>query len=173
MIAGCCASQEEAARLVDAGATVIAHDSDTRWVFQEVLSKIGAGDTLIVHEVRPFANSTLKLIRLVASVVDKGANFRSLAEPWLDMTGRAATFAAGIAEFEREILRRRTARGRATAVVAGVPFGRPPKLSESQRDAAFAMYESGVSQTDIARLFNLSPTSISTLVRDRTAQEVA
>jgi Resolvase, N terminal domain len=44
-----------------------------------------------------------------------------------------ATMLAGIAEFERELIRARTGEGRTRAKARGVRFGRPPVLSVHQR----------------------------------------
>lgn len=41
---------------------------------------------------------------------------------------------AGIAEFERELIRLRTDEGRQAAKKRGVTFGRPPKLRPDQQE---------------------------------------
>jgi DNA invertase Pin-like site-specific DNA recombinase len=46
------------------------------------------------------------------------------------------TVLAGIAEFERELIRERTGEGRKRAMAAGVKFGRKRKLSDYQRKEA-------------------------------------
>ena len=55
--------------------------------------------------------------------------FRSLSEPWADTTTHAGkmilTVFAGIAEFERDLIRERTGAGRVIAKANGVRFGRP------------------------------------------------
>ena len=66
---------------------------------------------------------SLKAIR------EAGARFQSISEPWADTTTHAGklimTIFAGIAEFERDLIRERTAAGRADARKRGVRFGRP------------------------------------------------
>jgi hypothetical protein len=61
--------------------------------------------------------------------------FKSLADRWADTTtphGRLlVTMLAGIAEFERELIRARTGEGRTLAKARGVRFGRPPVLCPS------------------------------------------
>jgi DNA invertase Pin-like site-specific DNA recombinase len=63
-----------------------------------------------------------------------------LADAWAETTtphGRLlVTMLAGIAEFERELIRARTGDGRSRAKARGVRFGRPPKLSPYQRQEA-------------------------------------
>jgi DNA invertase Pin-like site-specific DNA recombinase len=66
--------------------------------------------------------------------------WRSPSDPLWDTSsaqGRLlSTLLAGIAEFERELIRERTGEGRKRAMAAGVKFGRKPKLSDYQRAEA-------------------------------------
>ena len=74
------------------------------------------------------------------SIREARAKFQSLSEPWADTTTHAGkmimTIFAGIAEFERELMRERTSAGRAAAQKRGVRFGRPRKLSIDQEQLA-------------------------------------
>ena len=58
------------------------------------------------------ARSTRDLLNILGVVADKGAAFRSLGDGWADTTtahGRLMlTVLAGLAEFERELIRSRT-----------------------------------------------------------------
>jgi transposase len=60
---------------------------------------------------------------------------------------------AGIAEFERELIRARTGEGRKRAQARGVKLGRPSKLSAYQRQEALQRLAAGETQTDIAILW--------------------
>ena len=67
-----------------------------------------------------------------------GAGFRSLNDTWADTTtahGRLMlTVLGGFAEFERELIRARTAEGRALAKANGVRLGRKPSpITSSKR----------------------------------------
>jgi DNA invertase Pin-like site-specific DNA recombinase len=96
-----------------------------------------------------------------------GACFRSLGDPWADTTtphGRLMlTMLGALAEFESELIRARTSEGRERAKQRGEKFGRPPKLTATQRERAIALRESGEPLTEIARLFNIHPSNISRL----------
>ena len=86
------------------------------------------------------ARSTFDLFAIVKRIVDAGAQFRSLAEPWVDTstsTGRLMiAVLGGQADVERDLIRTRTAEGRAPAKARGQHMARPPKLaSEQQREA--------------------------------------
>jgi DNA invertase Pin-like site-specific DNA recombinase len=63
--------------------------------------------------------ATHDLLNVLDTVSKKGAGFRSLADTWADTTtphGRLMlTVLAGLAEFERELIRARTSEGRARA----------------------------------------------------------
>ena len=79
------------------------------------------------------ARSTPDLLNVLATIAEKDAGFRSLADPWADTTtahGRLMlTVLGGLAEFERELIRARTDEGRKRAMARGVRFGRKPKLT--------------------------------------------
>jgi hypothetical protein len=83
--------------------------------------------------------------------------FKSLADVWADTTtphGRLlVTMLAGIAEFERELIRARTGEGRMRAKARGVKFGRPSKLTPHQRQEALQRLIAGETQAEIARSY--------------------
>lgn len=79
------------------------------------------------------ARSTFDLFAIVKQGVDAGAQFRSLAEPWVDTaasTGRLMiAVLGGLADVEHDLIRVRTAEGRSRAKARGQHMGRPPKLT--------------------------------------------
>ena len=70
----------------------------------------------------------------LAAITAKKVSFRSLGGTWADTTtphGRLMlTVLAGLAEFERDLVRARTGEGRARAVARGQRMGRPFKLTD-------------------------------------------
>jgi DNA invertase Pin-like site-specific DNA recombinase len=70
------------------------------------------------------------------------------------------TIFAGIAEFERDLIRERTGAGREAARKRGVQFGRPRKLSPDQEQLAQRLVLEGKSVCDIARIFNVHVATI-------------
>jgi DNA invertase Pin-like site-specific DNA recombinase len=73
------------------------------------------------------------------------------------------TVLAGLAEFERDLIRTRTGEGRERAIARGVQMGRKPKLTPHQRKEALSRRDAGEPLTDIARSFAVSHSTISRL----------
>ncbi len=73
------------------------------------------------------------------------------------------TVLAGLAEFERELIRARTGEGRERAKARGVRLGRKPKLTPHQIREALARREAGEALTEIARSYAVSHSTISRL----------
>jgi DNA invertase Pin-like site-specific DNA recombinase len=70
------------------------------------------------------------------------------------------TILAGLAEFERELIRSRCGEGIERAKQRGVRFGRPKKLIAHQRQEALQRLEEGATQADV----DFSEATISRLV---------
>jgi DNA invertase Pin-like site-specific DNA recombinase len=74
------------------------------------------------------------------------------------------TILGGLAEFERELIRARTGDGRDRAKARGVKMGRPFKMTSHQIKEALRRRDNGEPMRDIARTYNVSPTTNSRLV---------
>jgi DNA invertase Pin-like site-specific DNA recombinase len=70
------------------------------------------------------------------------------------------TVFAGIAEFERDLIRERTSAGREAAIRRGIHFGRPRKLSTEQAKLARRLINEGKSVREIADTFNVHTATI-------------
>jgi DNA invertase Pin-like site-specific DNA recombinase len=131
------------------------------------IAALGAGDVLLVTRLDRLARSTRDLLNVLDAVAKAGAGFRSLADAWADTTtphGKLMiTILGGLAEFERELIRARTAEGRVRAQARGVRFGRKLKLTPHQRTEALARREAGESLVEIGRSYNVSHSTISRL----------
>jgi DNA invertase Pin-like site-specific DNA recombinase len=133
----------------------------------KALRAVQAGDVLVVTRLDRLARSTRDLLNVLHTLGERGVGFRSLGDPWCDTTsphGRLmVTILAGLAEFERELIRARTGEGRARAKGRGVKFGRPSKLTQHQRREALTRLAAGETQADIARSYAVDPTTIGRL----------
>ena len=87
--------------------------------------------------------------------------FRSLGDAWADTTtphGRLMlTVLRSLAEFERELIRVRTAEGRSRAKAKGTKMGRKPKLTDHQKREAIKRRDKGEETlAEIGRSYNVS-----------------
>ena len=132
---------------------------------KKLLRSLRVGDLVLVTRLDRLARSTRDLLNILSLVSDRSAGFRSLGDIWADTTtahGRLMlTVLGGLAEFERELIKSRTAEGRARAVANGVRLGRRPKLDEEQRRQACARKLAGEDIAVIARDYNVSDSTIS------------
>ena len=134
---------------------------------RRLLAVIDAGDVVTVTRLDRLARSTRDLLNTLAAITAKNARFRSLADTWADTTtshGRLMlTVLAGLAEFERDLIRARTGEGRARAVARGQRMGRPPKLTPHQQKEAIKRREQGETLAEIGRSYDVSPATSSRL----------
>ena len=134
---------------------------------RRAINSLSPGDVLLVTRLDRLARSTRDLLNTVAAISDAGAGFRSLRDAWADTTtphGRLMlTILAGLAEFERELIRSRTSEGRERAKARGVRLGRKPKLTGHQRREALERREAGEPVVEIARSYAVSHSTISRL----------
>ena len=134
---------------------------------RRAIASLGKGDVLLVTRLDRLARSTRDLLNTLAAVAEKGAGFRSLRDSWADTTtpqGRLmVTVLAGIAEFERELIRTRTGEGRERAKARCVRLGRKPKLTPHQRTEALARRDAGEPLVEIARSYAVAHSTISRL----------
>jgi DNA invertase Pin-like site-specific DNA recombinase len=132
-----------------------------------IVSELAAGDVVMVTRLDRLARSTRDLLNTLAAITEKKAGFRSLGDAWADTTtahGRLMlTVLGGLAEFERELIRTRTGEGRARAKAAGKSLGRKPKLTPHQKQEAIHRRDQGEAVREIARTYNVSPSTISRL----------
>jgi DNA invertase Pin-like site-specific DNA recombinase len=140
-----------------------------RVALAKAIAALDTGDVLVVTRLDRLARSTRDLLNTLDAIARKGAAFRSLADTWADTTtahGRLMlTVLGGLAEFERELIRARTGEGRTRAKARGVHMGRPSKLTPHQRREAIARLDAGETQSDIARTYGVSHTTIGRIVQ--------
>jgi len=138
-----------------------------RKALAQAIDALDAGDVLLVTRLDRLARSTRDLLNVLATVTDKGAGFKSLADAWADTTtphGRLMlTVLGGLAEFERELIRARTDEGRKRAQARGVRFGRKLKLTQHQITEALRRREEGEELAELGRSYKVSHSTISRL----------
>ena len=133
----------------------------------KMLKVLAPGDVVTVTRIDRLARSTFDLLAIVKQIVDGGAQFRSLAAPWADTgtsTGRLMiAVLGGLADVERDLIRTRTAEGRARATARGQHMGRPPKLTPQQQAEARRRRAEGATLKELAKSYNVGLATISRL----------
>jgi DNA invertase Pin-like site-specific DNA recombinase len=139
---------------------------------ERLLDEVRKGDVLVVTRLDRLARSTAELLIIAERLRDQGAGLQSLDEPWADNispSGRMVlTVFAGIAEFERALIRQRTEDGLRDARKRGVLFGRPKKMRPDQLELAQELLKQGRSISEVARTFNVHPATIYRIREHRT-----
>lgn len=150
--------------------------SGTKWERPELhkmLASLQSGDIVVVWRLDRLARSTKMLLEITDRIMDSGAKFTSISEPWADTTSPAGkmimTVFAGIAEFERDLIRARTGAGRKEAINRGVKFGRPSKITPKQMKLAKRLLSEGNSIRDVATTFGVHYTTLYRLLRAESA----
>jgi len=138
-----------------------------RKALAKAIAALSSGDILLVTRLDRLARSTRDLLNVLDAVSKAGAKFKSLADAWADtstMHGELMiTILAGLATFERHLIRARTDEGRKRAQARGVQFGRKPKLTKHQIAEALQRRSNGEPLTEIGRSYNVSHSTISRL----------
>jgi DNA invertase Pin-like site-specific DNA recombinase len=142
----------------------VSGSSRERPEFQRMLDQLRPGDTVIVWKLDRLARSTRDLLETMETIREAGARFQSLSEPWANTTTHAGklimTVFAGIAEFERDLIRERIGAGREAARRRGIHLGRPRKLNAEQTKLARRLIDEGQSVREIADTFNVHTATI-------------
>lgn len=123
-----------------------------------------SGDTLVVWKLDRLARSMKQLIETVEDLDGRGIGFRSLTEA-IDTTtagGKLVFHIFGaLAEFERSMIRDRTAAGLRAARDRGRQGGRPPALSSADIAAARAMLrDPEITVEAVAKRLNVAPSTL-------------
>lgn len=145
--------------------------SGGRWDRPELhkaLEQLRPDDFLVVWKLDRLSRSLKDLIRLIDQIKKVGADFRSITEHIETKTAAGQLMVqmlGAFAQFEREMTRERTRAGLDAARKKGRIGGRRSKLNQEQKEEARRMVSSGEkSAADVARLFNVHPSTISRLI---------
>ena len=132
---------------------------------RKALATLSEGDVLVITRLDRLARSTRDLLDIVHEIETNGAKLKALTDSWADTTTPTGklilTVLGGLAEFERSLIAERTAEGRDRARRAGRRLGRPPKLSQFQRDVVLKMRLDGQDNAEIARVLGVSRSTVS------------
>jgi len=132
---------------------------DDRPGLAALLEYLREGDTVVVWRLDRLGRNTIHVLETVQQLTERGVVIRSLSDG-IDSGTAAGRMVIGVlasmAEYERELVRERTALKREHAKAQGVRFGRPNKLSDDQAALARRMKAAGESGATIAATLGIS-----------------
>lgn len=139
--------------------------------FQELLSVLKEGDTLVVTKLDRFARSTVDGIQTIKALFEKGVKVHVLNMGLIEdtPTGRLIfNIMSAFAEFERDMIVERTQEGKAIAKQRDdFREGRPNKYSKKQIEHALNLLDSN-SYKQVEEITGISK---STLIRAKKKQQ--
>ena len=143
--------------------------------FARLLDRMENGDVLIVTKLDRLGRDAMDVRKTVEQLVLSGIRVHCLALGGVDLTSAAGKMTmqviSAVAEFEKDLLIERTHSGLVRARAAGNRFGRPPALSQEQRQAALEMLKAGTSISAVARELGTSRQTIMRLSDDAVSPE--
>jgi len=164
---GCATASLKAAGATKVYSEKISGAKTDRRQLANAIAALAVGDVLLVTRLDRLARSTHDLLNVLATVSERQAGFRSLADAMIDTTSPHGKLIlavlAALAEFERSMILARTSEGRTRAKARGVRFGRPLKLTDYQIKEALARRANGESLAVIGRSYGVSHSTISRL----------
>jgi DNA invertase Pin-like site-specific DNA recombinase len=130
----------------------------------KLMKSLLPGDVVVVTKLDRIARSSRDLHNLLGEFKDHGVGFVSLGESWCDTTsdvGRLLiSVMAGVAEFERSLIRARCQAGIERARAQGKHMGRKPVLDAGQRRKIAERYATGESMAELARDYDCGEATI-------------
>jgi DNA invertase Pin-like site-specific DNA recombinase len=154
--------------LTNAGAGKIFHDvmsgaRDDRPGFADCMQYLREGDTLIVGRLDRLGRNMRGIVNTLHDLTERGVTVRSLHDG-VDTSTSTGRMVAGIlmsiAEYERELVRERTALKLEEARKSGRRFGRPAKLSADQAALARRMKGTGETAATICGALGIGRTTL-------------
>ena len=139
-----------------------------RPLLDALLLSLASGDTLAVTEVSRLGRSTAEVLALADDLRSRGVHLRVLnlgIDTATPAGGLVLTMMAGLARFERELLRERQQRGIAAARGRGKHLGRPALLTPDHARRAAVRLRAGETLATVAAEWRVSERTLSRLVR--------
>ena len=127
---------------------------------EQCLKALRQGDTLVVWRLDRLGRSLQDLVKIVASLKERGIGFESLTEQ-IETASAAGNLIfhvfAALSEFERNLIRERTYAGLKAARARGRKGGRKPKLDARQiKEIKALLRDPDIRVTDVADKYGVS-----------------
>ncbi|WP_323169486.1 recombinase family protein [Pantoea agglomerans] len=144
--------------------------------FMRLLDRMKSGDVLIVTKLDRLGRNAIDIRQTVELLSASEIRVHCLALGGVDLTSPAGKMTmqviSAVAEFERDLLVERTHAGLTRAKAAGKRFGRPPALTEEQKQTVFELIDAGESISAIARTFDTTRQTIMRVRASRTNNRI-
>ncbi len=140
---------------------------EERPLLDGLVASLTQGDTLAVTEVSRLGRTTAEVLLLADALRERGIHLRILnlgIDTATPAGGLVLTMMAGLAKFERQLLRERQRRGIEAARQRGKHLGRPRLLDTAHAMVAVRRLHAGDTLADIAREWRVSERTVSRLV---------
>jgi DNA invertase Pin-like site-specific DNA recombinase len=133
---------------------------DDRPGLAQLLAYVRAGDTVVVWKLDRLGRNMLHILQTVKELTDQGVTLVSTSDG-IDSSTPAGRMMIGVlgslAEYERELIRERTALKRQASRANGTKFGRPRKVDDAEHIVtAKRMKADGHTGKDIAKYLGVS-----------------
>lgn len=133
---------------------------DDRPGLAALLEYVREGDTVVVWKLDRLGRNMLHILQTVKELTERGVTLVSTSDG-IDSSTPAGRMMIGVlgslAEYERELIKERTALQRAASRTNGTKFGRPRKVDDAEHIAAAKrMKVDGHAAKDIAKYLGVS-----------------
>jgi DNA invertase Pin-like site-specific DNA recombinase len=169
---------QQNAALEAAGVTKIFSDTlsgacDDRPGLAALLDYVRDGDTVVVWKLDRLGRNMLHILQTVKELTDRGVTLVSVSDG-IDSSTAAGRLMIGVlgslAEYERELVKERTALKRAMSLANGTIFGRRKKVAHPSHIAtARRMKDDGHTARDIAKYLGVSRATLYRYLADEAA----
>jgi DNA invertase Pin-like site-specific DNA recombinase len=146
---------------------------DDRPGLAALLDYVREGDTVVVWKLDRLGRNTLNILETVKALTDRGVTLISTTDG-IDSSTAAGRMMIGVlgslAEYERELIKERTALKRAMSLANGTKFGRRKKVAHPSHIAtARRMRDDGHVAKDIAKYLGVSRATLYRYLADEAA----
>jgi len=139
----------------------ISGSTNERPELDKLRRELKAGDTVVVWKLDRLFRSTIHALKELEAWAGENIVFHCLTQPISTADDSPAaklmrTMLMAFGEFERDLIKERTAAGMAAAKKRGTHCGRPTKLNKARVELAQEKIVAGMAMKDVAALLNVS-----------------
>jgi len=150
----------EAAGVTKTFSDVMSGARDDRPGLAALMEYVRAGDTVVVWKLDRLGRNAIHILETVKVLTDRGVTVVSTSDG-IDSSAPAGRMMIGVlgslAEYERELIKERTALKRQASRANGTRFGRPRKVADAEHiTTAKRMKEDGHTAKHIAKYLGVS-----------------